>query len=78
MANNCGGLQALQWLRKQDDEIVGLVLHRPPRCSFHKEMIAGGGLPEDRIFDGSKLRESALLERIAACDADMALSVHFG
>lgn len=78
LANNRVGLAAVELLRRDGTDIAGLVVHPPDRHKLRDEIIAATGLPADRIFDASTLRDPAVLSRIAALDADLALSVYFG
>jgi methionyl-tRNA formyltransferase len=78
LANNRVGLAALELLRRDGTEIAGLVVHPADRQKHRAEIIAAAGVPADRIFDGSTLRDPAVLARITALDADLALSVFFG
>ena len=78
LANNRVGLAALELLRRDGTAIAGLVVHPADRQKHRAEIIAASGVPSDRIFDGSTLRDAAVLAAIAALDADLALSVYFG
>jgi methionyl-tRNA formyltransferase len=78
LANNRVGLAALEILRRDGTEIAGLVVHPADRQKHRAEIIAASGVPADGIFDGATLRDPAVVARIAALDADLALSVFFG
>ena len=78
LGNNRVGWQILRWLREQDENIVGLVLHPPDKRKFGEEIIRAAQVSPEHIFDGSRLREPRMLEGIRALDADVALSVFFG
>jgi methionyl-tRNA formyltransferase len=78
LANNRVGLGAVELLRRDGTEIAGLVVHPEDRARHRAEIIQAAGVPADRIFDGATLRDPAVLARIAALDADLALSVYFG
>ncbi len=76
--NNRIGLEVLKWLKETGEEIVGLVVHPEERQKFGKEIIEVSGLSEDRIFDGSKLREEETLKKIRKLLPDIGLSILFG
>ena len=76
--NNRLGWMVLDWLREQGAEIAGLVLHPPARRRFGDEIERAAALAPDRIFDGSRLREPDVLDRIGSLRADLGLSVMFG
>src|SRR6185295_1772991 len=78
LANNRVGLGAVELLRRDGTEIAGLVVHPADRARLRAEIIAAAGVPADRIFDGSTLRDPTVLAQIAALGADLALSVYFG
>lgn len=78
LANNRLGLQVLEWLRERGDVIAGLVVHPPERRKFTSAIIAASGLDHDAVFDGSRLREAAVRERIRALEPDLGVCVLFG
>lgn len=71
------GWQVLSWLKEQDEEIVGLVVHPPEKRSYVDEMLSVVEQGATRIIDGSKLRERDTLEEVKDLGADVALSVFF-
>ncbi len=75
--NNRLGWQAAELLRSLGAEVVGLVLHPPQKRKFGEEILAVFPLPPERVFDGARLDEGALV-RIAALSPDICLSVLFG
>jgi methionyl-tRNA formyltransferase len=78
LANNRVGLGAVELLRRDGTEIAGLVVHPEGREKHRAEIVRAAGVPADRIFDAATLRDPAVLARIAALGADLALSVYFG
>jgi len=72
------GLQTLRWLNKQDDEIVGMVVHPEGNQIHVREMIAESGLPRANIFAGDDLQNPATLAAISGLSPDIGLSVYFG
>lgn len=78
LGNNWLGWHVLEWLKQQEDEVVGLVVHPTGRQQYTEQILEAGGLPSHSVFDGSKLREESTLAAIRALNADIALSVLFG
>lgn len=78
LGNNRVAWKVLERLKESDDEVVGLVLHPEMRRKYGNEIIAAANLHSDCIFDGSKLRETAILQSIKALGAEIGLSVFFG
>lgn len=77
LANNRVGWQILSWLKEQGEEIVGLVVHPPHKQKYTEEMIETAGLPDECIFDGSRLREPQTLDAIQTLQPDIGLSILF-
>lgn len=78
LGNNAVAVQVMEWLRGQGAELAGLVVHPESRQKFAAELVAASGLPPERIFDGSTLRDSRTMEQISALGADIGVSVYFG
>lgn len=77
LANNWLGWQAVDWLMHRGEEIVALVIHPHDRRKYGEELLRAAGLPEGRLFDGSRLRDPELLEAIRALHPEIGLSVLF-
>lgn len=77
-ANNWVGWKAVEFLRKQPDEIVGLVLHPEAKRRFGDEIIHAAGLPPESIFDGSALRDPQVQGAIGALNPEVGASLLFG
>ncbi len=77
-ANNRLGLRIARWLRSQNEEIVGLVEHPAERGRDAAEIREAVGAPAQRVFDGSRLADPAIVERIAALRAELGVSILFG
>ncbi|HEX2227072.1 MAG TPA: formyltransferase family protein [Candidatus Binatia bacterium] len=76
LGNNWLACGVLRWLKERREEIAGVVLHPPERRRNGDELVGlAGTLP---TFDGSRLREPALLDSIRALNCDIAVSVLFG
>jgi methionyl-tRNA formyltransferase len=78
LGNNWVGWQAVRWLREQDEEIVGLVIHPPRRRKYGHEIIHSAQVSPAHVFDGSQLHQPEVLRAIEALQAETALSVFFG
>jgi methionyl-tRNA formyltransferase len=77
-ANNWVGWQVARWLKERGDNLVGLVVHPPHMRKYGEEILKTVGLPEDRIFDGSELRQADTMQSIKNLHADIGLSIFFG
>jgi len=78
LGNNWVGWQVAQWLKKQNEQIVGLVIHPPQKRKYGEEIIRSAQLSPEYIFDGSQLRQPEVLEAIKVLQPDVGLSVFFG
>jgi methionyl-tRNA formyltransferase len=77
-ANNWVGWQIACWLKEREDNLVGLVVHPPSMRKYGEEILATVGLSEDRIFDGSQLRQPNTMQLIKNLRPDIGLSIFFG
>ena len=77
-ANNWVGWQVARWLKERGDNLVGLVIHPPHKRQYGEEILKSVGLPENRIFDGSQLRQADTFQAIKNLQADIGLSIFFG
>lgn len=77
LANNWVGWQVVQGLRQRGEEIVGLVIHPPSERKYGPEILQAAGLPEERVFDGSRLEQPEVLEAIRDLKPDLGLSAFF-
>jgi methionyl-tRNA formyltransferase len=75
LVNNYLGWQALEYLREQE-QIVGVVVHPPERAKFEKEIRASARSAQ--VFTADDLRNPAGLKRIAQLKPEMGMSVLFG
>jgi methionyl-tRNA formyltransferase len=78
LGNNWVGWQVARWLRTQQDEIVGLVIHPEPRRRYGAEIIKSAGVAPANIFDGSRLADSEVLAAIESLKPDIGVSALFG
>jgi len=77
MGNNWVGWQILEWLVKEKEEIIGLVVHPDERAKYRKEILECVSLPSKCIWDGPMLREKKTLEGIRNLKPDLILSILF-
>jgi len=75
--NNWVGWQVVDWLRRQQEELVGLVIHPAAKQRYGPAVIESAGVPASCIFDGSQFHQPAVVNAIKALRADLALSVFF-
>jgi len=78
LGNNWLGWQVLKWLKKQGEEIMGLVVHPPDRRKYGKDIIKTAKLNSSCIFDGSLLHTRETFERIKTLQPEIGISVLFG
>jgi methionyl-tRNA formyltransferase len=78
LLNNRLGLKTLEWLTRQSDEVIALVVHPHEKARLRDELIQKSALPPERIFEATQLGDPAMLQRIGALGADIAVSVMFG
>jgi methionyl-tRNA formyltransferase len=77
LANNWVGWQAVRWLREQNEQLVGLVIHPLEKQKYADEIITSAQMKQEHIFDGSKLRQRDVLNAIKALQPDIGVSVFF-
>ncbi len=75
MGNNWLGWQILRWLKEQNEDIVGLVIHPPSKQRFVAEILDEADLSTNRIFETTRLGSEDLIEKIRALRPDLGLSV---
>lgn len=78
LGNNTLGLQVLSWLRKQNENVVALVLNAPSKRSLSEELLRASGLSAAQVIDGSRLDQPEELEKIRSLTPELGLSVSFG
>jgi methionyl-tRNA formyltransferase len=78
LGNNWVGWQVVRWLKEQNEQIVGLVVHPPHKRKYGDDIIRCAQVSPECIFDGSQLRLPQVLQAIEALRPDIGLSVLFG
>ncbi len=77
LGNNLVGWKILSWLKRQEEEIVGLLIHPPGKQKYANEIIETAGLAESQIFYGPELKEPAVVKKISDLSPDIGLSILF-
>jgi methionyl-tRNA formyltransferase len=78
LGNNWTGWQIARWLREQQENIVGVVVHPAHKEKHREEIIQSAGVPADAVFDGARLQDPETLSAIQRLQPDIAVSVFFG
>lgn len=76
--NNLVGYRILNWLKGQNEKIVGLVLHPENRQKYGREIAEISGLSPNYIFFADQLEQDNTLSEIHNLQADIGLSIFFG
>lgn len=77
LGNNWLGWQALQWLRQQGEEVVGLAVHPEARSMYGNEIRGEVEGTNCVVLDGSRLKEAQVLDQARKVGAEIAVSVLF-
>jgi methionyl-tRNA formyltransferase len=78
LLNNWGAWQVADWLRKRDEDIVGLVLQPPDDRRFADEILSTLDLPVERIWLSNQLRDPDTLAALRELRPDIGISAFFG
>lgn len=78
LGNNWLGWKIAAWLRAQNEEIAGLILHPLQRQKHGDEIIACSGVDASRVFDGSQLARAESIEAIRQLKPQIGVSALFG
>lgn len=78
LGNNWVAWQVLRWLKEQNENVVGLIVHPHGKRKYGEELIATAGLEPRRVFDGSRLRQTDTLAAVRNLEAEIGISVYFG
>jgi methionyl-tRNA formyltransferase len=77
LGNNWVGWQVLKFLKEQNENIVGLVVHPQGKRKFGKEIISAANVNGNRIIEGQTLRQPEVLEAIKTFQPDIGVSILF-
>jgi methionyl-tRNA formyltransferase len=76
--NNWGGWQLARWLRRRNDEIVGLVVQPESDQRFAAEIVEAVGLPAERVWRAPELRTAETVAAFERLKPDLGVSGWFG
>ena len=76
MGNNLLGFKIAYWLKAQNENIVGVVVHPESRGKYRDEILAC--CATDAVFDASTLQDPDVLEQVRVLKPDIALSIFIG
>lgn len=76
--NNWGGWQVAKWLRRRDEDIVGLVVQPESDERFARQIQDALNMPMDRIWKAPELRNPETVARFKDLKPDMGISGWFG
>ncbi|MFX0142252.1 MAG: methionyl-tRNA formyltransferase [Candidatus Hodarchaeota archaeon] len=74
--NNRVALEVLKYLKQEKENIVGLVVHPDSRAKYKSEILEV--FPKKVVFEGDKLKESAVINQLKELNPDIFLSIYFG
>lgn len=78
LGNNWAGWKIVEWLRQQNEEIVGLALHPPESRKYGEEIIVNSGVDRSCIFEGLELRRPDILSTVKRLRPEIGISALFG
>ena len=78
LGNNWVGWQVLKWLKEQNEQIVGVVIHPARKRKYGDKIIDCAQVSPEHIFDGAQIHEPKVLEGIKELHPDIGVSVLFG
>ena len=78
LANDIVGLQVCEWLKEQNEDIVGLVVHPSKRQKYGHEIIAASGLLQSRVIESGRLHDQASFEFLQALEPELMVSAWYG
>ncbi len=78
LGNNWVGWQVLKWLKFQNEDIAGLVMHPPNRRRYGKNLLSEYSGPQDAVWDATALRSAETIEAIQVLKPDIGVSAYFG
>jgi len=78
LGNNWIGWQVVKWLKEQNEEIVGLVIHPTEKQKYRDEIIESSKVKEGNIFYSSQLSQLDTQDAIKSLEPDIGLSILFG
>jgi methionyl-tRNA formyltransferase len=77
LLNNWNGWEVAKWLRRRNEDIVGLVLNSPNDQRFANEILAALNMPSDKIWLGDQLRNPETVAKLRELRPDIGISASF-
>lgn len=77
LANNWVGWKVAEFLRQQNVDIVGLIIHPTEKQKYTEQIVSTLKLMPSCIFDGSKLSDKKILRTIEALKPELGISILF-
>lgn len=71
------GLDAVKWLRNENAEIAGIVVHPDSNARFKAEILDAAGLPETRVLKAQDIKTEQGVEKLKSFNADIGVSLYF-
>lgn len=78
LGNNDLGVKVLKFLKGQQQQLVGLVVHPRGKAKKRKMLIQLAKLPKNKIFEGELINDPQTIKQIKALEPDILVSVMFG
>lgn len=77
LGNNWVGWQVIKWLKEQNEQIVGAVVHPTEKQKYGDQILKCADLEPESIFIGSQINSHTVLKKIRALKPDIGLSALF-
>ena len=77
LANNVVGQRVAEWLKQQDANVIGVVVHPPEAAKCRDGILKTLGLPESCQFDGAAINSQPAQAWLKELQPDLLLSVWF-
>lgn len=78
MANGFVGLEIARWLKAQEYDVAGVVVHPPTNARYADEIVDTLSLNPNSVIFGDTLRQPETVTQLARLECDIAVSVFFG
>jgi methionyl-tRNA formyltransferase len=78
MGNGWVGWKVLEWLARQREHVVGLVVHPPAHRRYGDEILSAVDLPTCQVLQGDTLHQEDTLRQVEELQPDIGVSVFFG
>ncbi len=75
--NNQIAVDILKFLKTQDIQVVGLIVHPRRQAKKRRDLIRVSGLPPAKIFTGNNLQNPSVIKAVSGLKPDLLLSINF-